>query len=127
MRNCGISRRVYAWFKSCREGGRKRHAPTRDIHCGMSEQRVEWPGPENDALMLAAEILLDDGDLPHVSVPRSCVRHWNGVEVNVDFADILALIDGGLVDVAGHWTDRGQERLLMFANDLTGRIGGNDG
>lgn len=93
----------------------------------MAEPESGVPDPVNEALMLAAEILLDDGDFPRVSVPRSTVRHWNGIEVNVDFADILALIDGGLIDVAGRWTTEGEERLVVIAADIAIRsIGSND-
>ena len=73
---------------------------------------------DNDALMLAAEILLDDGDFPRVSVPRSCISHWNGIESNVDFANILALIGGGLIDIAGRWTEDGRDRLVILANAI---------
>jgi hypothetical protein len=90
----------------------------------FTEPERPLPNAVNDALMLAAEILLDDGDFPRVSVPRSSVCHWNGIEVNVDFSDILSLIDGGLIDVAGRWTDEGQERLLVLAADIARHNGG---
>lgn len=69
-------------------------------------------GATNDALRLAAELLERGDDLPIVDISAAAIQHWNGQKIAVEPSEIMEMVDSGLIDGEGNWTDYG--RSFMF-------------
>ena len=70
---------------------------------------------DNEILRLAAEMLEGDEDWPVVDISGRYLKHWNGKEIAIDQFDLADLLDRGLLDKDGGWTDRGRRELNHHA------------
>ncbi|MDA1098671.1 MAG: hypothetical protein O2967_06755 [Proteobacteria bacterium] len=71
--------------------------------------------PGNEILRLAAELLEDSGHWAAIDVRDAHLKHWNGRKVSIARSDIADLIDRGLLDRDGRWTDFGRHELARLA------------
>jgi len=67
----------------------------------------------NEVLSLAVEMLEDDGHWPSIDVGCARIDHWNGQKISIARSDITDLIDRGLLDSDGGWTDFGRAFVLL--------------
>ncbi len=67
----------------------------------------------NEVLRLAVEMLECDGHWPTIDVRGARISHWNGRKISIARSDITDLIDRGLLDSDGHWTDYGRAFVLF--------------
>jgi hypothetical protein len=67
----------------------------------------------NEVLRLAVEMLATNGDWPAIDVAGAQINHWNGQKLSVAGSDITDLIDRGLLDRDGGWTDFGRAFVLL--------------
>jgi signal transduction histidine kinase len=74
------------------------------------DQRLD---SENEVLRLAVEMVATNGEWPEIDVSGTQVNHWNGQKVSVARSDITDLIDHGLLDYDGGWTDFGRAFVLL--------------
>ena len=70
---------------------------------------------DNEILRLAVEMLEGDTDWPVIDIPGRRLKHWNGKEIAIDQSDLADLLDRGLLDKGGGWTDRGRRELNQHA------------
>jgi len=76
----------------------------------MPDQRFDTG---NEVLRLAVEMLATNGDWPAIDVAGAQINHWNGQKLSVAGSDITDLIDRGLLDRDGGWTDFGRAFVLL--------------
>lgn len=82
----------------------------------QSEQRRQQKSlADNNALHLAVEVLEGNGDLPPIDVIGARLDHWNGRKISVARADLIELIDRGLLDRCGRWTEYGRREAARQA------------
>lgn len=62
---------------------------------------------------MAVEMLECDGHLPAIDVRGAKIGHWNGRKISIARSDIADLVDRGLLDGDGHWTDYGRAFVLF--------------
>ena len=67
----------------------------------------------NEVLRLAVEMLASNGEWPTIDVAGARIDHWNGQKISVAGSDITDLIDRGLLDCDGGWTDFGRALVLL--------------
>jgi two-component sensor histidine kinase len=67
----------------------------------------------NEVLRLAVEMLAANGKWPAIDVAGARIDHWNGQRVSVAESDINDLIDRGLLECDGGWTDFGRALVLL--------------
>ncbi len=67
----------------------------------------------NEVLRLAVEMLEGNGQWPTIDVRGARVSHWNGRKISIARCDITDLIDRGLLDGNGRWTDYGRAFVLF--------------
>jgi len=68
---------------------------------------------DNEALKLAVELLESNDQWPDIDVGGARINHWNGHKISVARSDIDDLIDRGLLDSDGGWTDSGRAFVLL--------------
>lgn len=77
-------------------------------------QRSRQPSEvQNEVLWLAVEMLETDGHWPTIDVRNARISHWNGRTISIARSDITDLIDRGLLDSEGRWTDHGRAFVLF--------------
>jgi hypothetical protein len=86
----------------------------------MPAREPDQPAPaaiatDNDIMRLAAEMLESSADWPAIDVSGCCLTHWNGKKIAVTQSDLADLLDRGLLDKDGGWTDRGRRELTHYA------------
>lgn len=67
----------------------------------------------NEVLRLAAEMLECDGRWPAIDIRGARMDHWNGRKISIARSDIADLIDRGVLDDSGCWTDYGRAFVLF--------------
>ena len=73
----------------------------------------EHLAPENELLRLTAEILEHDGRWPDIDSRAAVVGHRNGRMISVAESEIAELMDRGLLDRDGGWTECGRAFVLF--------------
>jgi hypothetical protein len=54
-----------------------------------------------------------NGQWPDIDVAGARIDHWNGQKISIARSDITDLIDRGLLDRCGGWTDFGRAFVLL--------------
>ena len=74
--------------------------------------------PGNEVLRLAAEIMEGDGECPAIDIHGAWLDHWNGQKIAIARSDLADLIDRGVLNGDGGWTDHGRRELARSAGTL---------
>jgi len=82
-----------------------------------SHQAIQSPNQPfeavNEVLRLAVEMLESNGHWPTIDVGRARIKHWNGQKISIARSDITDLVDRGVLDSDGGWTDFGRAFVLL--------------
>lgn len=60
-------------------------------------------------------MLEGDGHLPAIDVRGARLGHWNRRKISIARSDLADLINRGLLDSNGRWTDYGRRELARYA------------
>jgi hypothetical protein len=80
---------------------------------------MQYSAPYNEAMRLAAEMLEANGVWPTIDVRGAKLDHWNGQKISLARSDLSELLERGLIDGDGLWTNLGRRELARYAEAET--------